>query len=184
MLPQSYELAISRIKRGGVEDIVVSWIFQASLVWSVPLLPECWCWLPHTPSPCTSIFSPLIQQGGSRKQPKEHAELLVYPTQRSLVCLTMGWQQTIHTLWCFLSLTVFQSLLLQGSSATPCLLSLHNCTEGGPLCGSDEKKSVSVEDLWESCLPVFHEVGRDAFSNLMLNFIQFLPLVLHFPLPL
>ena len=55
--------------------------------------------------------------------------------------------QTIHTLWHFCSLSLFQSLLLQSASGIPCLLSLHNHTEGGPLCKSDEKKSVSVEDL-------------------------------------
>ena len=65
--PQSYELAISRTKRGGVEVIMASCIFQTLPVWSVVLLPECWHWLPHTPSHSTSNLLPLIQHGGSRK---------------------------------------------------------------------------------------------------------------------
>ena len=38
--PQRYELAISRIKRGGVEFIMAGHILQASLLWLVPLPPE------------------------------------------------------------------------------------------------------------------------------------------------
>ena len=39
--PQCYELAISRMKRSGVEFIVASHILQASPVWSVPPPQEC-----------------------------------------------------------------------------------------------------------------------------------------------
>ena len=55
-----WKLAISRMKRGGVEKVMVSRVFQASLVWSVPPPPECQCWCPHTPNPPTSNFSPFI----------------------------------------------------------------------------------------------------------------------------
>ena len=54
--PQSYELAISRTKRGRVEFIMASYILQASPVWWVPLMPECQCWLPHTPGPLHQTF--------------------------------------------------------------------------------------------------------------------------------
>ena len=37
----------------------------------------------------------------------------------------------------------------------PCLLSLHNHTEMSPLSYSNGKMSISVEDLWTSCLMVF-----------------------------
>ena len=43
--------------------------------------------------------------------------------------------------------SLFQSLLLQGGSGTPCLLSPHNCTEGGSLCKSDEKSRFQ----WRTC---------------------------------
>ena len=57
--PQNYELATSKLKKGGVEVIMAHHIFWASCVWSVPLPPEHWCWLPHTPNPSTLNFSPL-----------------------------------------------------------------------------------------------------------------------------
>ena len=58
--PQSYKLAISRPKRGGVEVIVTSHIPWASPMWSIPPLPEDHCWLPHNSNPSTLNFSPLI----------------------------------------------------------------------------------------------------------------------------
>ena len=51
----------------------------------------------------------------------------------------------------------------------------HDHTERSPLCRSDEEKSVLVEDSQASGPLVFHEVGRDALSNLPFQFIWFLP---------
>ena len=58
--PLYCELAISRIKRCGVEEVMVSLVFKASLVWSVPLPLEHRCWCPHTPNHSTSNFSPFV----------------------------------------------------------------------------------------------------------------------------
>ena len=55
---QSYELMISRIKRGEVELIMVSCILLTSPVWSVPPLQEHQCWLPYIPDPSTVSFHP------------------------------------------------------------------------------------------------------------------------------
>ena len=54
------------------------------------------------------------------------------------------------------------------------MLGLHNHTEMSPLCQSNKKKSILVEDSWASGPLVFHKVGRDAFHNLVLHFVQFL----------
>ena len=56
--PQSYEHAISRMKRDGVEFIVASHILQASPVWSVPLPQECWYWCWHTLVPLHQTLHP------------------------------------------------------------------------------------------------------------------------------
>ena len=102
-MPPSNEFAISRTKRGG------AWSYHGPVVSFKPHQSDQYlycqnaeCWLPDTPSPSTSSFLPLIQQGGSRKCPKECAELPVYLAFRCLICLVLGWQQTIHTLWYFL----------------------------------------------------------------------------------
>ena len=78
--PQSYEFAISNMKRGRVEVTMAGCILQASLVWSAPLPLECQHQLPHIPGPSTSNFSPLIQQGHSRKCLKDSTKLPVHPT--------------------------------------------------------------------------------------------------------
>ena len=59
-----FELVVSRMKIGGIEEIVTSWIFLTS---SVPPYPECQHWHLHIPFPVHQTFSPLVQQGGSRK---------------------------------------------------------------------------------------------------------------------
>ena len=59
-IPQSYELAISRAKKGWVESIIAGCILLASPWWSVPPPSEPWYWLPHTPSLSTSHFYPFI----------------------------------------------------------------------------------------------------------------------------
>ena len=110
--PQSYDLPISRMKRGGVAYIMASCIILASLVWSVPLPQEHQWWLPHTPDPSTSIISPLIQQGCSGERLKDSTKLPVHPTKRSLNCLLLGQWQVSCTLWYFLTLTPFWSLFL------------------------------------------------------------------------
>ena len=56
------ELAVSRMKRGEGEDVMVGCVFQASLVWSVPLPMECQCWCPHTPDPLHQTFHPLSKR--------------------------------------------------------------------------------------------------------------------------
>ena len=39
--PLCFELAFSRTKKGEIEEIVISCIFQTSSMWSVPPRPEC-----------------------------------------------------------------------------------------------------------------------------------------------
>ena len=78
--PQSYELAISRMKRGEIEFIIAGHILQASLVWSVPLPQEWWHWCLHTPGPSTSNSSPLFQCGHSGRHQEDSTELPDHPT--------------------------------------------------------------------------------------------------------
>ena len=96
--PQSYELAISRMKRGGVEFIVAGCILLASPVWSVPLASEHQHWLPHTPSPSTLNFSPLIQQGHFENIWRiAQSFLFTQPRGVSTVCHWAGGRQfTLH----------------------------------------------------------------------------------------
>ena len=44
-----FELAILRMKRGGIDEITIGHIFLTLLVWSVPLPPECQHWCLHIP---------------------------------------------------------------------------------------------------------------------------------------
>ena len=46
------------MKRGGIEEIVISCIFLTSSVWSVPVSPECQCWHQHIPFPLHQTFHP------------------------------------------------------------------------------------------------------------------------------
>ena len=55
---------------------------------------------------------------------------------------------------------------------------------GVPSVGVLRKKSVLVEDSQASCLLIPHEVERDVLTNLVLQFVWFLLLlILHFPPP-
>ena len=58
LYPPCFELAISRVKRGGIEEIVISHIFQTSSVWSVPLPLECQYWHLHIPFTLHQVFHP------------------------------------------------------------------------------------------------------------------------------
>ena len=53
-----FELAVSRMKRGGIEEVTIGHIFLISLVWSVPPPPECWYWCLHIPFPLHWTFHP------------------------------------------------------------------------------------------------------------------------------
>ena len=113
-VPQSYELAISRLNRGGVEVIIASCIFWASPVWSVPPPPEHWHVGFHTPLiPLHQTFHPWSSKEALENISKEHTELPASPNlEEPHLSDTGPVQWTIHTLWHFLSLTPFQSLFL------------------------------------------------------------------------
>ena len=51
-----FKLAVSRMKRGGIEEIMISHIFLISSVWSVPLPPEWWHWCLHISFPLHHTF--------------------------------------------------------------------------------------------------------------------------------
>ena len=53
--PPCCELAVSRKKKGGVEEVMVGHVPQASLVWPVPPPLECQHWCSHTCSPPTFV---------------------------------------------------------------------------------------------------------------------------------
>ena len=65
------------------------------------------------PLSCTSNFSPLVWQGGSRICSQECMKLPIDPTKRSLTCLVLQQWQTLCTLWCFLFFTHFLCRFLQ-----------------------------------------------------------------------
>ena len=65
-MPPCCEVRVSRTKRGEVEEVVVSHIFQTSPVWSVTPSTECWCWCPHTPDPLHWTVHPLSNKEALR----------------------------------------------------------------------------------------------------------------------
>ena len=92
---QSYELAISRTKRGEVEITIVSHILQVSPVLSVPLPQKCKCWCPHTPGPPSSNFSTLVQHrcsGGILRTAQSF--LVTDPRVVSAICCWAGSRQS------------------------------------------------------------------------------------------
>ena len=139
--PLSYELPISRMKRGGVEFTMAMHILQASLVWSVPLLPECPCWLPHTPGPSALNLSPLIQQGCSRKCLKDSTKLPV-PQPRGVPAVCQ-WAGGRHSTLCGAS----KASLLPGVCSSRVVMAHLACSacmalqRGVPLQGWWEKAS-------------------------------------------
>ena len=187
--PQSYELAISRMKRGGVEVIIASHILQASPgVISTSAARILALMHTHAPGPSTLNSSPLIQHGCSRRCPKDSTELPYLPNlEESLLSVTgLAARQSAY----FVALSQSHSYLkfvplgqwwhtLPNSACTI-------CTKGSALCTGAMRKSWFQ---WRTCEHpvqlVLHEVWRDTLSDPAYHFIWFLlPPVLHFPLPL
>ena len=163
---------------------MVSGVFQASPVWSVPQPTECQHWSPQTPDPLHWTVYPLTN--------KEALGNILANTQSPLFTHPRG----ASPVWCWASdeqlalcgascLTPFHSLYLEGGGGAPGPLSIHDHTEWSPPCRSNEERLVLVKDSWASCPLVLHEEGRDALCDLAFHFIQFLlPWVVHFPPPL
>ena len=151
--PQSYELAIFRTKRGGVEFIKASCILLASLgvistsTIGTPML---------TPSQPQSLYIELFTRDALENVlRKAQSFLFTQPRRVSTVChRASGRLVTLCGTFSVLLLSGVCSSLSAGGALGP--LSLHNHTKGSPLCRSDE--SVSVEDSQMSCLLVFHKV--------------------------
>ena len=59
------ELAVSRMKRGAVEEVMVSCVFWP-LVWSVPLSTDCLCCHCHIPDPLYWTVHPLSNKEALR----------------------------------------------------------------------------------------------------------------------
>ena len=53
-----FKFAVSRMNRGGIEEMAIGHIFLTSSVWSVPLPPECQHWCLHIAFPLHHTFHP------------------------------------------------------------------------------------------------------------------------------
>ena len=99
--------------------------------------------------------------------------LLIHPRE---VLLARHWGTALPLLSCAI-FTSFGSGLVWGGAGTsvPCMVDTY--TQGNANLWCDEKKSVSVEDMWPSML-VHHFVGGDICHNLMyhLTYLPFPPL--------
>ena len=93
-----FELAISKMKRGGIEEIVISCVFLILSVWSVPLPPECQHWCLKSPFPLHQTFHPW-----SSKEVQENvlrivqSFLLSHPREVSPV---WHWASSRHSAFC------------------------------------------------------------------------------------
>ena len=96
--PQSYELAISRMKRGGIEFMMAGYILLASPVWSVPPLWEHQCWLPHTLVPLHWTFHPWFNRDTPENTLRITQSFLFTQPREGLTicCWASGRQFTLH----------------------------------------------------------------------------------------
>ena len=87
--PPCFEFAICRMKRGGIKEMMISHIFQTTLVWPVPPTPECWHW-------CLYISFPLHWTFHSWSS-KEAPENILRNAQSFLLTHPRG----VSPVWCW-----------------------------------------------------------------------------------
>ena len=101
----------------------------------------------HGVSYLPSLEESYLSDAGSMS---DNSHFVVFPQSHSSESVPLGWQWCTWPAWPAQSYRDESSLLEQW------------------------KNLILVEDLWVSSPLVFHEVGRDTFHDLVLDFIQFL----------
>ena len=153
-------------------------------MWSVPPTPECQCWLLHTSYPSNQTFHSLSIQDALANIQK-NAQSLLLTTPRGVLpvwCWAGNGQFTLCGTFSVLLFCICSSRVVVVHLACLACTTIQRWV---PSVRVMRKKSILVEDSWTSCQLVFHQVWRDAFCNLALQFIWFLlPPILHLsPLP-
>ena len=127
--------------------------------------------------------SPVLS-GCSSRHWWQKSQLPIFPPQGSSTGRSSGDHLTIFLLWCPLSFTSCRGSLAWNGTGThvPCMMAAH--TQGNTNLWCNEKKLVSVEDLWPSML-VHHFIRGDVSRNLMHHLPSlFFPPILDLPLSL
>ena len=107
-----------------------------------------------------------------------------FPPQGSFTGRSSGDCLAIFLLWCPLFITSNGGSLALGGTGTAVLCMTAANTQGNTNLWHDEKKPVSVEDLWPSVL-VCHFVGGDVSYDLVYHLVSlFFPCILDLPLSL
>ena len=140
--------------------------------------------LPRSAATSHYLRSLPVLSGRSGRCPQQKLQLPVFPPQGSFTGRLLGDNLTIFLLWHPLPFTSCRGSLVWGGTGTPVLYMMAAHTQGNANLWHDEKKSVSVENLWPSML-VHHFVRGDISCNLMHHLPSlFFPPILDLPLSL
>ena len=122
--------------------------------------------LPRSAATSHYLWSSPILSGHSSRHPWQKLQLPIFPPQQSFTGRLLGDCLTTFFLWHPLSFTSYRGSLVWCGAGTPvpCMTAAH--TQGNANLWCDEKKLVSVEDLWPSVL-VHHFIRGDVSHNLM-----------------
>ena len=130
------------------------------------------------------LWSSPILSGCSGRCPQCKPQLPIFLPQGSFTGRSLGDHLAIFLLWhpCFVT-SNGGSLALGGTGTpVPCMMAAH--TQGNANLWHNEKKPVSVEDLWLSML-VHHFIRGDVSHYLVYHLISlFFPPILDLPLSL
>ena len=138
--------------------------------------------LPRSAATSCYLWSSPILSGCSSRCPWQNLQLPFFPPQGSFTGRSLGGCLTSFLLWCPLSFTSYRGSLVWGGAGTPVPCMMAAYTQGNANLWCDEKKSVSVEDLWPSML-VHHFIRGDVSHDLMHHLPSlFFPPILDLPL--
>ena len=173
-VPTCFKLTDSRMKRGGMEEIMVNCFFLTSLVWSVPPHPECWCKHLHIPFPLHWIFHPWSSKEASENILKNAWSFLL--THPRGVLPVWCWAGGRHFALC--GAFSFSLALWVGSSrmvVAHLVCSAHTLVHKGvPIMGVMRRSWFWWRTHEHPVCWFFHKVWRDAFCNPVFHFTQLL----------
>ena len=122
--------------------------------------------LPRSAAKSLYLWSSPILSGCSSRCPWYKLQLPIFPPQGSFTGRSLGGCLAIFLLWHPLSITSNRGSLPWGGDGTPVPHVMAAHTQGNTNLWHDEKKLVSVENLWLSML-VHHFIGGDISCSLV-----------------